>query len=225
MNHRRLAVAFVLLAVFLPGAWLQGQAPQSGRPQFETGIDIVTVDVTVLGRDGSPVTKLQPDDFALTVDGRPRPIHSVRLVTIGESAAAPTAPAEPSRPAAPPLAPRHFVLVIDREHIPVGEGQPMLAAAAKFVDTLAPTDRIALWTTAQNATTIGFSEDREALKRRLRLSVGTYRESFGPWMVGRDEAIKVSDNVQGALESIDSTSVSATPGGTPRPYSTAFISG
>jgi len=47
---------------------------------FQSGIDIVLVDVTVLGRGGAPVTALEPADFTLAVDGRPRRIHSVRLI-------------------------------------------------------------------------------------------------------------------------------------------------
>jgi len=65
----------------------------------------------------------------------------------------------------------------------------MLAAAAKFVDGLAPDDRIALWTSTQTSSTILFSESRDAIKQRIRAAVGTYRAPFGPWNIGRDEAI------------------------------------
>ena len=43
-------------------------------------MNLVTVDVTVLSRGGNPVTTLTADDFALLVDGVPRPIMSMRLV-------------------------------------------------------------------------------------------------------------------------------------------------
>jgi hypothetical protein len=70
----------------------------------------------------------------------------------------------------------------------------MLAAAAKFLDALPAGDQVALWTTAQTTSSIRFDESRDALKQRMRLSTGTYREqSLGPFNIGRDEAIRVVD--------------------------------
>ena len=196
-SARPVLSALVVVAVMAAaGAVGTGQAPTAPQTQFQSGVDVVLVDVTVLDRGGSPIATLGPGDFTVTVDGRPRRLQSVRLVRGDGSVAASSAiaapagtpPAPSSTPAAP--SPRSFVLVVDREHIPVGEGQPMLAAAAKFVDGLAPGDRLALWTTAQTVSSLAFTESRDALKARLRSSVGTYRPSFGPWNIGRDEAVR-----------------------------------
>jgi VWFA-related protein len=183
----------------LPLAALAQPAPQNAPPQYRSGTDIVTVDVTVLDRSGEPAATLKTDDFTLTVDGRPRAIQSVRLMRREAVMASPSQP-----PAAPPgrppeatsilSPPRRFVLVIDREHIPVGEGQQMLAAAVKFVDALPPAEHVALWTTAQTTSSVRFDESRDALKQRIRLSTGTYRyPSLGRWNIGRDEAIRAVD--------------------------------
>ncbi len=174
-----------------------GQTP----PQFRAGVDLVVVDVTVLGRGGDPLTELSPEDFTLIVDGRPRPIQSVRLVRAGAAAAA-AAPAPVPPPPSASVEPRRFVIVIDRQHIPVGEGQQMLDAAARFVDRLAPGDRVAVWTTPESSGAIGFSADRERVKEQIRLSVGAYRAPMGPWMVGRDEAIRADGNERGVLAAI-----------------------
>lgn len=199
-SARPVLCALVLVVLIVTGATNSGQAPPPSQPQFQSGVDVVLVDVTVLDRGGSPVATLGPGDFTVTVDGRPRRIQSLRLVRADRPGASPSAGAPaagaaaagaPGAPAsAPPPAPRTFVLVVDREHIPVGEGQPMLAAAAKFVDGLAPGDRLALWTSAQATAALAFSESRDALRKRLLSAVGTYRPSFGPWNVGRDEAVK-----------------------------------
>lgn len=182
-----LVAAALIAAVTGLGA---AQAHPAPKPQYQSGVDVILVDVTVLDRGGNPVATLGAGDFTVTVDGRPRRIQSVRLVQSGSAAATPAAGAPtPKANAALPSGPRSFVLVVDREHIPAGEGQPMLAAAAKFVDGLAPGDRVALWATAQGVSTLSFSENREALKKRLLAAVGTYRPSFGPWNIGRDEAI------------------------------------
>ncbi len=94
------------------------------------------------------------------------------------------------------------MLVVDRDHIPAGEGQQMLQAASKFIDSLPPGDGVALWTLPDSGTALRFGEDREETKRRLRLAVGTYRAPYGPWVVGRDEAIKADAGDKEVLQSI-----------------------
>jgi VWFA-related protein len=206
----RSRLAFGALIVVSLAAVPAGQAPSPAPPQFRSGTDIVTVDVTVLDRGGDPVTKFGADDFTLTVDGRPRKIQSVRLVKA--EGAVPSLNEPPPQQAGEAVRaadagaslspPRRFVIVIDREHIPVGEGHQMLNAAANFLDALPPDDRIAVWTTAQTTNTLRFNENRESLKQRIRVSVGTYRMSFGPWNVGRDEAIRADGNEPNVLASI-----------------------
>ena len=190
-------------------------APAAQTPQFRSGTDVVTVDVTVLERSGEPATTLKADDFTLTVDGRTRRIQSVRLVktALSVSSANEAQRSQPGQPAeaAPMLSPpRRFVIVIDREHIPVGEGQQMLAAAATFVDALPAGDQVALWTTAQTTSSIRFDESRDALRQRMRLATGTYRyQSLGPFNIGRDEAIRVVD--EGITPSVESGDDPANP--------------
>jgi VWFA-related protein len=200
----RVRTAAVTLSVLCVCALtpLRGQTPQ--QPTFRSSVDLVTVDVTVLSRGGDPLTNLRQDDFTLLIDGKPRPILTFRFLRADAPAAAP----EPGQPAPPPAAPpdasqrRVFVLVVDRDHVPAGEGQQMLEAGATFVDALPVSDRLALWVLPDAKDALKFNESREAIKQRLRLAVGTYRPPYGPWMVGRDEAIKVDDNVPGALDAI-----------------------
>jgi VWFA-related protein len=190
------SAALVCTASMLLGAQTPApQAPPQQPPSFRSGIDLVTVDVTVLSRNGQPVATLKAEDFTLLVDGAPRPIVSMRRVQAPRAGAADALDAKPDDPAAPAApadaaARRRFVLVIDRDHIYAGEGQQMLQAAATFVDDLPPGDAVGMWTLPDSSTALRFGEDRELLKQRIRLAVGTYRPVFGPWVVGRDEAIR-----------------------------------
>ncbi|MFO7691578.1 MAG: VWA domain-containing protein [Vicinamibacterales bacterium] len=205
--RRALAAALVVAAAAASG----GQAPPTDQRRFQSGIDIVLVDVTVIDRGGAPVTTLEPGDFTLTVDGQPRRVHSVRLVSAGEAAPPPDATSEGAAPAAPAVEPRRFVLVIDREHVPAGEGQQVLAAAARFVDGLPPGDGVALMTSAVNASSFNFAETRDGIRDRIRRSVGTYRPPFGPWNVGRDEAIRTeTDRTSGVFTVVNSLGMSST---------------
>lgn len=181
------------------------QTPSPSQPTFRSGVDLVTVDVTVLGRNGDPIDTLTADDFTLFVDGAPRPIVSMRQVRRSTTpvAATPDAPPQVALPAPDDEAQRRvFVLVVDREHLSAGEGQQMLEAAARFVDNLPVDDRVALWTLPQSTEPLRFNEDREALRKRLLLSVGTFRPPLGPWMVGRDEAILADENRPGVMNGI-----------------------
>jgi VWFA-related protein len=210
--HRALTTALVVAAAAASAGQAPSprQVPPTDQRRFQSGIDLVLVDVTVLGRDGAPLATLDPADFTLMVDGQARLIHSVRLVRAAEAAPRASAAGAGMATAALPAEGRSFVLVIDREHIPVGEGQQMLAAAARFVDSLAPGDRVALWTSALTASTLSFSEGRDAITERIRLAVGTYRASFGPWNIGRDEAVQVNTNPGGVYAVVDRLGMSST---------------
>jgi Ca-activated chloride channel family protein len=69
-----LACAAVLVAAAvldLPPGWapLRAQAPLPQRPAFRTGVDVVSLSVTVTNAEGRYVTDLQPEDFSVFEDG------------------------------------------------------------------------------------------------------------------------------------------------------------
>ena len=73
-------LSLVMTAGLVAGA-SQPAAPAQ-QPTFRTGVDLVAVDVLVVrDRDGQPITNLTASDFALTVDGKPRPVSSAVLLT------------------------------------------------------------------------------------------------------------------------------------------------
>jgi hypothetical protein len=78
----------------------------------------------------------------------------------------------------------------------------MLHAAAAFVDRLPPADGVALWTLPESGTALRFGEDRAEITRRIRQAVGAYRPVYGPWIVGRDEAIQADMGRKEVLQSI-----------------------
>jgi VWFA-related protein len=150
------------------------------QPTFQTETDLVTVDVTVLGRDGTPLAELGPDDFTVLVDGKPRKVASLRIVRADEPAA--PAPADPALAAANA---RLFIIVVDRDHIPAGEGRQMLDAATRFVDALPANDRVALWTIPATTGAFRFATDRAALKKDIKAAVGTFRPPLIAGLPGR----------------------------------------
>ena len=195
----------VVAAIALGTCHLAAQTASQQPPAFSTGVELVTVDVTVLTRSGEPRADLRLEDFTLTVDGSPRRIVSMRLLRADTAAseavaAAPAAPVPPDASAATPG--RRFVLVIDREHVGAGEGQAMLAAAAKFVDALPAEDRLAVWTLPHSPGALRFQPDRDTVKAELLRAVGTYRRPPGQWMIARDEAVDILDGKQEVLKNV-----------------------
>lgn len=131
------------------------------QPSFRTAVDLVTVDVHVVDASGNPATGLRPEDFTISVDGRPRRTATAQFVdysvpaSLGGSAReAAGVPAPPIPiPAVPPPA-RTVYLVINVANIRPGGARFAAAAAAAFIGRLRPQDRLGLLTIPYNSTRI-----------------------------------------------------------------------
>jgi len=192
-----------LAAVFVPPPFdfAQGKPFDSaqGKPTFRSGVDLVTVDATVIGRDGEPIATLDADDFQLEVDGRPRRVMSAQFVSQS---------ARGTRPARLPAA--HFtsnqdddagrlvVVAVDEAHIRRLEGRPALRAAESFIDTLDAADRIAVIGLARLGA-LEFTRDRLVLRRRLAALTGQTDPLFQQFNLGLSEALEIADGGRARL--------------------------
>src|SRR6266545_4643188 len=86
--HRRWIAAGVFLTFALAiNAAQQPPAPAPGAiPTFRGGIDIVELDVSVLGHDRVPVRGLTAADFTVLEDGEPQPIVAFDAVDLPDVA-------------------------------------------------------------------------------------------------------------------------------------------
>jgi VWFA-related protein len=79
----RTSAAFVVSAACLAGLSLSAQSvPTDPQAIFRTGVDIVRLDVSVLGRDRLPIRGLTASDFTVLEDGKPQPIVAFSAVDI-----------------------------------------------------------------------------------------------------------------------------------------------
>lgn len=148
------------------------QAPQP--PVFEVTVDLVAVDVSVVDAQGRPLLGLAPEDFELEVDGRPRAVVSTEY--LGRDVEPPAAAAGPvpthysSNEAS--VAGRLVLLLVDRGNIGRGSGRLAMAAADRFLGTLAPSDRVGLAAIPGPGPNIEFTADHGQVRQALKYVVG-----------------------------------------------------
>src|SRR3990170_7152320 len=109
MSRAAIAAVLVLATAPVPGAQ---------QPTFRAGVDLVHFGVTVVDKQGKPVTGLTRDDFRVVEAGQ---TQSVQFFATG------------SPEAAPPL---HIGLLLDTSGSMAGDLKDARTAAVKFVNTL-----------------------------------------------------------------------------------------
>lgn len=138
------------------------------QPRFEASAEVVLVDVTVVAKDGEPVTGLTADDFTLTVNGQPRAVHTVQFI----SSRGMKAPVESERMADVSTndgesTGRLLLFVIDENYLRVGAGRAVLSTAERVMQALAPGDLVGVARMPTGRGGVNFTTDRERVKRAL----------------------------------------------------------
>jgi VWFA-related protein len=160
----------LIVAACGAAALAQEQRPEQKpeQPSFETSAEVVLVDVTVVSGDGEPVTGLTAQDFKLTVNGEPRPVHTVQFI----SSRGLKAPAKPGRLAEvtgndDPSTGRLLLFVIDENYLRVGAGRAVLRTAERVMNGLAPGDLVGVARLPTGRGGVNFTTDRERVRRAL----------------------------------------------------------
>ena len=123
--RRRAAMA---LAVFVPAA-VAAQATQApppaipSPPVFRSAVDLVRVDVQVIGADGHPMLGLGVDDFEVGIDGSARRVVSAELVQFSPAEDILNTVRPVRTPGEIPSDSRVYVLAVDLAAFPTGEMQ------------------------------------------------------------------------------------------------------
>lgn len=189
-----------LAVLCLASASHPGAAPGQQAPVFRSGVDLVTVDVTVLDSSGAPVEGLHAGQFEVKVDGAPRRVLWSEFVRQGGASALGTdAPVEYFSSNEAVVPGRLIILAVDQMHIRRVEGLAALRAASNFVDALDSTDLVAA-APLNHGGTIEFTRDHASVKRYLQKLTG--EGSFMPthFNVGLSEALAISDGSRTRLD-------------------------
>ena len=129
--------------------------PLSGQT-FRSSVDLIAVDVQVIGRDRQPPAMLRAQDFEVTLDGRKRPVLSASFTRHELTPLDPRRGelVEPGRgetsgllaPAPAGDAVRTFIISIDTASFRSLDAQVAVIAAQRFVQQLSPRDAVGVFT-------------------------------------------------------------------------------
>jgi len=191
---RSLVAAGVMLLAGLPFARQQ-------QPVFRTGVDLVTVDVTVLDRSGTPIEGLGADRFDVRVDNASRRVvwaEYVRQELTRPTAADPRDRFDTNEGKNPG---RLILVAVDQTHVRRIEGRAALRAAANFVDALEPADRVAA-APVNHGGPIQFTGDHASVKRYLQTLTGEASPVPPHFDVGLVEALAIADGSRTRLDQV-----------------------
>jgi VWFA-related protein len=199
------------VAALLVIAALVARAQDSQTPRFQSGVEVVAVDVTVVDGDGRPVRGLRPADFVVDVDGQRRRVVSAQWIALTPESPAALPGASRSDAAVPLPAPyssndqptggRLIVLFVDRFNIRFEGIVALRSAIAEFLDRLQPSDRVALVIDGYGtATNVPFTTDRERVKDAVGRIAG--QRGLAPGSTGPDWRLAIRELLTG-LKSIE----------------------
>ena len=167
-DRRRVGLGVLVIAWIASAVAPAAQQP----PTFRSGVELIEVDATVIDGDGNPVPDLRAADFSVTVDGEPRAVVQAQFISL-------RAPEKSSLPADFPAEDagytsnadsdpgRLIVILVDEESMPWGEGRRLMHAAAGFVDSLGPGDRVSVVAMPQPGVYIDFTSDHDRARRAV----------------------------------------------------------
>jgi VWFA-related protein len=177
-----------------------GVAPAADQqPTFRSRVDLVTVDVTVLGPEGHPIEGLGPEDFTLSIDGATRPVLWAHYIRYRPAVAPPADAAALFSSNEHVDAGRVILVAVDRANIRRLEGRATLRAAGRFIDALDRADRLAA-ASVDHMGPIEFSTDHQAVKRQIERLAGEAMPVNVQFNIGLVEALAISDGNRTRLD-------------------------
>src|SRR2546427_2659257 len=141
---------------------------------FKVRVNLVLLRVVVRDQNGKVVDNLKKEDFLLFDNRKPQTIstfsletplsHAVPIVTVSDH---PDSDAVEKNPSTVAALPHRFVsLLFDDLHLAMEDAVTVRVAATKVFDSMAPSDRAAIFTTSGQFSQ-EFTSDHELLKKSL----------------------------------------------------------
>ena len=217
MTALRFSVVGGMLAALAIGSVRDATAPlhaQSGSQAVTAaGERVGTMDFVAITADGRPVSDLKAEEISLRIDGRVRPLRSVRLVVVPGVADTPTPQAlraafvpRPFGTNDGPDLGRAIVIIVDDESVPIGRERALHSALGDFLSHLSPRDRVALVTVPHGGIKADLTteHDRVAAAIRQVAGAGADRQQIAGVTTADDQACRTRDTLRALAGTLDS---------------------
>jgi len=146
---------FAIVSVALSQTNQAGKKPDAQDQSIQLKSQLLEIHAVVTDKQGHTIKNLKKEDFVLSDNRKPQTIstfgienpnsHTVPVVSVSDSA--PAEPADKSAPPAPVLPQRFISLLFDDLNLTLQDALTVRVAALKILDSLAATDRVAIFTT------------------------------------------------------------------------------
>jgi VWFA-related protein len=194
---RRLCAVVIWLAAAAPVLGQVPASPPEQGPTFRTGVDVVSVDVAVVDRNGKPVADLRAPEFTVRIDGEERRVVSAELVKVDIEAAKKQVADKSETFFTSNLAPingRMILIAVDQSNVRPGSMTAIMTAAQKFVDHLSPLDQVAFIAFPEPGPQVNFTSDRLRVKQAMRGLIGQSSPiGLNNYNIGTSEALAIYD--------------------------------
>ena len=153
-------------------------------PAFRSGVEVVTVDVGVVDKQGRPLRGLTPTDFVVTVGGQPRRVVTAEFVDRAAAQPAPSSGAEGASISTNEGGGvgRLFAFIVDQNTLDLGSARRVANAATPFLSRLTFADRSALMLMPVGPT-VAFTWAHDRVREGLQKVIGMGRPLTG-WEYG-----------------------------------------
>jgi hypothetical protein len=174
-------------ALFLcAGAWLSArQARPDQSPAFRSGVEVVTLDVGVVDKQGQPVRGLVPGDFLVNVGGQPRRVVTAEFVDVASVRTdAPTPPDAAAISTNEGVGVgRMFMFIVDQSTLDLGSARQVARSSSRFFTGLTFADRsaLALLPVGPN---VGFTWVHSRVRDAFQRVIGLGGEARTTWEYG-----------------------------------------
>lgn len=162
------------------------QEPPPQQPIFRAKVELVRVDVSVLGRDDRPVDDLQATDFAIEEDGLPQNVETAQFIRLNGQIPAEYKESpdirslDHGRAEARREDVRLFVIFLDDYHVDKAPQitLPLRRSLEQFVKQLGPFDLVAVMEPLTPLSHVKFTRNREELLAQMHAFEGRRGEIF-----------------------------------------------
>jgi VWFA-related protein len=194
--HTKLILAAALTLAVSPSPLVA-----QNQPPFKSAVELVSVDVQVVDKDGKPIAGMTPADFEVTIDGRKRTVVSAQLIQYQSAAQAAAAAPAASATAAPAGTPqrRLYVIGVDEQSIRLGSARAAMEAAKRFIAQLGPDDLVGLVAYPQGGVRVEPTNNHAQVVAGLDKVRALFEPPPSRYFISAAEAIDIASSNSGTL--------------------------